>query len=268
MCGFEKSPALAIMAVACLNTGMMRLFWMSLIVWASSVVHAVELVGVPQTAITGQVVTFRWKTDVACGTRVSYGLSADKLDQKAEAGVTDTHEITLSGLKPGVTYHYMLGSARQKLHTGSLAVPVNSGAPTPERQSILDKVLDIFTPDQKPVSKAPATMAQPRAPPTRESWGRLETLQDHYDRHGADFQCRNPDEYAAQAWFFLQRGKAGQLLMKWDESEDTLRVFDPETRAFAAYNRDGMTKTYFRPNNASYWQRQPGHSIKPGSLPF
>ena len=48
---------------------------------------------------------------------------------------------------------------------------------------------------------------------------------------------------------------------------DVLRVYDPSTGAFAAYNLDGTTKTYFKPNNPSYWQRQPGRLVKPAELP-
>jgi len=248
---------------------MTRLFWISLFVWVGALAHGVELVGEPQVRVENQVAMLRWKTDVACGTRVSFGLNADQLDQKVEGGVTADHEVTLKDLKADTTYHYSLGSARQRLHSGSFVVGVSaSSATAPERKSILTKVLNIFTPEPKPTPKAAPSMAQPRAPPTHQTWGRLETLRDHYDRHGADFGCRSEDDYAAQAWHFLQRGKAGEVPMKWDDSDGTLRVFDPQTRAFAAYNRDGSTKTFFRPNNSSYWQRQPGRSIKPANLPF
>ncbi|MCW0219712.1 MAG: hypothetical protein OJI67_15415 [Prosthecobacter sp.] len=253
---------------------MMRYLWVSLFVWACSLAQAVELISEPQVKIADQTVTLLWKTDVACGTRVRYGLAEEKLEMKVEGGVTDNHEIELRDLKADTTYHYSLGSARQTLHTGSFKVLGKSEATapeissTPERKSILAKVMGIFNSEEKPATVEPASKAQPRAPPTRETWGRMETLRDHFDRHGADFQCRDSDDYAAQAWFLLQRGKAGQLPMKWDDTDGTLRVFDPQTRAFAAYNRDGTTKTFFRPNNASYWQRQPGRPIKSTNLPF
>ncbi|MBK8093886.1 MAG: hypothetical protein IPK32_18390 [Verrucomicrobiaceae bacterium] len=56
--------------------------------------------------------------------------------------------------------------------------------------------------------------------------------------------------------------------MKIDDTDGTLRVFDPKTRAFAAYTRSGKTKTYFRPNNPSYWQRQPGRAVTSADLSF
>jgi pyocin large subunit-like protein len=94
------------------------------------------------------------------------------------------------------------------------------------------------------------------------------TLQDHYERHGADFASKSADDYAAQAWHFLQRAKREALPMKEDETDGTIRVWDPKTRSFAAYTERGRTRTYFRPNNSSYWDRQPGRPIKPADLPF
>lgn len=245
---------------------MIRLLGMFLLVWFTALAHGVELVGEPQVSVTGTSVSFKWRTDVACGTRVHYGFSADQLDQKAVGPVSATHEVTLTQLEPGKTYHYTLASAKERLHAGSFSLPV-AASEAPRRSSIVSKVVDALTPGSK-ASKEPVSKAQPRAPPTRETWGRVDSLQDHYDRHGGDFQSRSPDDYAAQAWAFLQRGRAGELPMKWDDADDTLRVYDPKTRAFAAYNRAGRTKTYFRPNSPTYWQRQPGRPMTAAQLPF
>ncbi len=227
---------------------------------------AVELLAPPTVALTESTATITWRTDVACGTRVSYGTAPDKLDLKAEGPVIDTHAVSLSGLTKGATYFYSFGSARQKLGSGSFTVGDAKAVAPAAPKSILDRVRAVLTPG--PTEVKPAASAPARAPPTRETWGNVSSLQDHYDRHGADFQSRSPDDYAAQAWQFLQRAKAGALPMKWDDADSTLRVFDPKTRAFAAYNRDGTAKTYFRPGNASYWQRQPGRLIQPSQLPF
>ena len=62
------------------------------------------------------------------------------------------------------------------------------------------------------------------------------------------------------AWEFLQRAKAEGFLAKQDET-GVLRVFDPKTGAFAAYNRDGTTKTFFKPGSRDYFARQPGRNI-------
>lgn len=236
----------------------------------------VELLAKPVITPAGDGVSITWTTDVACGTRASYGTSLLKLDQKVEGPVSEQHSVTLAPLSRGMTYYYEIGSARQKLAAGSFVFGEAGSQPAaasraPSR-SMLDRLVDALRPAPAPPVAAPpppASTETPRGPPpTRATWGRMETLQDHFDRHGADFRATSPDDYAAKAWQFLQRARAGQLLMKWDAEEDSLRVFDPSSRAFAAYNRDGTTKTFFRPNSASYWDRQPGRSIQPSELPF
>lgn len=97
-------------------------------------------------------------------------------------------------------------------------------------------------------------------PPARKTWGNLSTLQDHFKRHGKDFDAKDADDYAAQAWLFLQRAKSEGLPAKRDGS-GVLRVYDPKSRAFAAYNRDGTTKTYFKPGRRDYFEDQPGESV-------
>jgi len=97
------------------------------------------------------------------------------------------------------------------------------------------------------------------APPAQETWGYMASLQDHYDRHGADFRATSPEDYAAKAWAFRELAVTRHLPMKFDG--DTVRVMDLQSREFAAFNRNGTTKTYFRPRDAGYWQRQPGTPI-------
>lgn len=240
--------------------GLASLLFVILLAFAGTVAHAVELVGQPQVKAGANAATITWKTDVECGTRLQYGRNAAQLDQKAEGGVSSTHEVSLAGLAPRTTYHYSLGSARVKLATGTFTT---SGAQSPP--SIVRRVLDVFAPAEKPATVAAADMA---APPTRQTWANVTTLQDHFDRHGHDFSSRSPDDYAAQAWRFLQRARAESLPMKLDETDGTLRVFDPKTGIFAAYNGVGRTKTFFKPESSGYWQRQPGRPLKPADLRF
>lgn len=119
--------------------------------------------------------------------------------------------------------------------------------------------------NQPPATSAPVPTAESPSPsasvlPTGRTWGRIETLGDHFARHGRDFNARTPDDYAAQAAAFLQRAKTAGLPAKRD-ADGTLRVFDPATGAFAAYNRDGTTKTYFKPDSPDYFERQPGTPV-------
>jgi pyocin large subunit-like protein len=98
------------------------------------------------------------------------------------------------------------------------------------------------------------------APGERETWGNPASLPDHFARHGADFHARDADDYARQAWAFGEHAKAGGLLVKVD-ADGVRRVFDPRTGAFGAYNADGTTKTYFKPNSRDYFDRQPGRLV-------
>ena len=221
--------------------------------------RASEIVGAPEITVMGTGATVKWRTDTAAGTRVSYGTAPDQLTQSMQGGVTDSHEVAIGGLQPGTKYFFVVGTARKKLATGqfttstsgtSVASPASSSptatAPAPPKPKPL--LAKIFSPAQT-------------APPTRQTWGNTGSLQDHFNRHGADFHAQNPDDYARMAWEFRQRAKAGELLAKVDET-GVQRVFDPKTGAFAAYNRDGTTKTFFKPGSRDYFERQPGRPVK------
>ena len=64
---------------------------------------------------------------------------------------------------------------------------------------------------------------------------------------------------------FLQKSKAGKLSTKVD-STGVIRVYDKKTNTFASYNKDGTTRTFYKPDpsihkyktNADYWEDQPG----------
>jgi RHS repeat-associated protein len=98
-----------------------------------------------------------------------------------------------------------------------------------------------------------------------ESWGNPATLEDHFLRHGADFGATSAEDYASQASSFLQRGLRGGAEVKVD-SRGVIRVYDPETNTFGAYNADGTTRTFYKPEpaahgyptNRAYWDAQPG----------
>jgi hypothetical protein len=231
--------------------------------FCGTLLHAVELIGKPQVASTTNGAVIQWRTDVDCGTRLQYGLNPAALDRKAEGVVSNSHQVTLEGLAPGTTYHYSLGSARAQLATGTFATSGSAPAATPQ-PSIMRRVLDAITPDKK---AAPDT-APTKTPPARQTWGKIDSLQDHFDRHGRDFGSKSPEDYAAQAWLFLQRARTENLPMKLDDTDSTVRIFDPQTGAFAAYNGVGKTKTFFKPESSTYWQRQPGRAVKSSELRF
>lgn len=97
------------------------------------------------------------------------------------------------------------------------------------------------------------------------TWGRPETLPDHFARHGKDFHAQHPAEYAAQAHAFLLKAKAVGFPAKRDY-DGSLRIYDASSDTFGAYNADGTTKTFFKPGSPTYFDRQPGTPVDLRSL--
>lgn len=101
--------------------------------------------------------------------------------------------------------------------------------------------------------------------PASESWGNPATLARHVADHGADFGASSAEDYANQASNFLQRAQQEGLPTKID-SKGIIRVYDPETNTFGAYNPSGTTRTFYQPDSAmhglptnlDYWNAQPG----------
>jgi len=254
---------------------MHRLLFLLLVVFAACESRAVNLVAPPEISPAADGATaLRWKLDTAAGGRVRYGLAPDRLDQTAGDEVGTDHALTLRGLQPGTRYFYSIGTARHALTTGSFVA--GSGTPAapapaaPRKPTMLQKITGFGPKPGEPKAAEPKPTAAPPvspkavvrdAPATRRTWGNVSSLPDHFARHGGDFAATSQDDYAAQAWRFRERAVAEHLPMKLD-TDGTVRVFDPKTRAFASFNRDGTTKTYFRPDSASYWQRQPGRTVQ------
>lgn len=111
-----------------------------------------------------------------------------------------------------------------------------------------------------------------------DAWGNPSTLARHFRDHGSDYGAQTPEEYAKQAQDLLQRAVSERLPTKVDPTDGTIRVWDPRTDEFGAYNADGTTKTYYdigknsngnRPPGRAqrYWDKQPGEDpwAEPGS---
>ena len=92
------------------------------------------------------------------------------------------------------------------------------------------------------------------------TWGKPASLPDHFARHGHDFGARNADEYALMATQFLHRARLAGYPAKI-HGKGVLRIFDPASRTFGAYNPDGTTKTFFKVRDPTYFDRQPGRTI-------
>ncbi len=160
----------------------------------------------------------------------SVGAASFTYDVSTVARV-DVHEITAGSLRKA-----LLGDMRGK---SALPTRVDRGPST--------------TPIARSVATNTADDVLRLA--TKDSWGNLNTLDDHFARHGADFGATSVDDYARQASEFLQQPGT---LTKID-ADGVIRVYDPATNAFGAYNPNGTTRTFFTPKRGiDYWNDQPG----------
>jgi len=208
---------------------------------AAALAQATQLVGEVRVEIHGNAATVRWNTDVPTGTRLKISPSA-LVREPTDRAPTTEHAITVEGLQPNVSYTATVGTARLWLGSKNFSLTDSAAARPPASPATIEPV----------VAKPP--------PPARTTWGNIASLPDHFARHGRDFGAKNADDYARMAWEFLQRAKAEGLPAKQDET-GVFRVFDPGSGAFAAYNRDQTTKTFFKPGSRDYFARQPGRSI-------
>ncbi|MFO1514406.1 MAG: hypothetical protein U1F83_16110 [Verrucomicrobiota bacterium] len=223
-----------------MSSRLILLCWLCL--WSPA--FALELLSPPTMDASSSNVVIHWRTDSASGTRAQVVPPGAKVSVPDKTPGTE-HTVVVSGLQPGVGYSVAIGSARVWLATNKFTA---TGTPP--------------FPPSPAVSAGKPNFPEPKAvaPPTRKTWGNLESLPDHFARHGADFRAKDQDDYARQAWEFLQRAKAEGLPAKVDD-DGVLRVFDPKSGAFASYNRDGTTKTFFKPNSRGYFERQPGKLV-------
>ena len=227
------------------------------------ILHAVTVVSGPEVKVEAAQAHISWKTDVVCGTKVSFGKNEKFLADRAEGATGINHTVQLSGREEGTTDFFAFGTARVQLGTGTFTTKRTKAVIAQgSRETIKPSAPSVAK--VSPLPKPGAAL--PPAPSTSATWGNLDSLQDHFERHGADFAASSADDYAAKAWQFLQRAKREGLPMKWDDSDRTLRVWDPRTRSFAAFDNRGKTRTYFKPSNPSYWDRQPGRPVNGAQL--
>ena len=218
--------------------------WLWLVLLTTT--FALELTQPPSVEFASTNAIVHWSTDVATGTRAAIFPATAKVSVPDKTPAS-AHTVNLTSLKPGTTYTVTVGSARAWLATNTFTTTGSLAAPT-------------NVPAVKNTS-TPAAKKKLTAPPTRKIWGNYASLPDHFARHGEDFHAKDADDYARLSWEFLQRAKVEGLPAKQDD-EGVLRVFDPRSGTFASYNRDGTTKTFFKPGSRDYFERQPGDAVK------
>lgn len=241
--------------VAWFFSALARALTLAVIAGTATAAWSAELTGAPDVEITGErSARITWSTDVATAGRWRYGETVERMDRSGRDEVGLVHRVEWSELTPGTRYTYAVGTARQWLSTNSFVLP-GPGKPASGG-------------DETPGVASGTTGGDiPKAPPAAKTWANPSTLADHFDRHGADFQARNAEDYARLAWEFLQRGRREGWPAKVDD-DGTVRVYDRRTRSFGAYRKDGRTRTFFKPRSADYFERQPGRLVNLQNLKF
>jgi len=85
---------------------------------------------------------------------------------------------------------------------------------------------------------------------------RPEQLDEHYQKHGAEFGAISKAEYLRLAQV-LRDAPVGGPILEARRPNGEFSKFDRRRGYFGAYNRDGTIRTFFIPNNGErYFRRQ------------
>jgi len=81
-------------------------------------------------------------------------------------------------------------------------------------------------------------------------------LDEHYDKHGAEFGRITKQDYLRQAQL-LRDAEVGGPVLQTVRADGVTTRFDRQTGAFVAFNRNGTIRTFFKPNDGErYYRRQ------------
>jgi len=113
-----------------------------------------------------------------------------------------------------------------------------------------------------PPAAAPAPAPAP-APGLQQVAGREASgfrtpraLAEHFAKHGAEFRVASPQEYLALAQALRDRPSGGEVL-EIVRGDGVITRFDRASGAFIAFERNGVIRTFFIPNDGErYFRRQ------------
>ena len=98
-------------------------------------------------------------------------------------------------------------------------------------------------------------------------WGDTEKLNEHFKNHGKQFGSKSPRDYAQRAKAFYDKAMKQKLPM-FQDKYGTIRIYDPKTNIFGAYNSNGTPRTIFKPRSKEKYynsqiQKHDGKIINP-----
>ena len=107
-------------------------------------------------------------------------------------------------------------------------------------------------------SAEPATAGQDASRPSLTA-NRRETVDAKiarlFERNGADFGARTPEDYLAKIRAFTARPPSGTERVERPNGD--VLLYQASTNTFAVVSRDGVPKTMFKPREAAvYWAEQ------------
>ncbi len=118
----------------------------------------------------------------------------------------------------------------------------------------------------RPLSRDQATTetrdTTPREPGATRGWGTsvgfadARRLDEHFEKHGAEFGRITKQDYLRQAQL-LRDAKVGDPILETVRRDGVTTRFDKQTGAFIAFNPNGVIRTFFKPNAGErYYRRQ------------
>ena len=113
-----------------------------------------------------------------------------------------------------------------------------------------------------PSAPAPTETRDAGEPAAARGWGTsvgfadARRLDEHFEKHGAEFGRITKQDYLRQAQLLRDAKVSGPVLETVRRDGVTTR-FDRQTGAFIAFNPDGVIRTFFKPNDGErYFRRQ------------
>jgi pyocin large subunit-like protein len=81
-------------------------------------------------------------------------------------------------------------------------------------------------------------------------------LEEHFEKHGAEFAAASPEQYLALAKA-LRDAPLSNDLLEIVRKDSVVTRFDRQSGAFLAFDENGTIRTFFRPNDGErYFHRQ------------
>jgi pyocin large subunit-like protein len=104
--------------------------------------------------------------------------------------------------------------------------------------------------------ESPSTASETARPRSNVGFANEKRLEEHYEKHGAEFGRITKQDYLRQAQLLRDAAVGGPVLQTVREDGVTTK-FDRQTGAFVAFNPNGVIRTFFKPRDGErYYRRQ------------